>query len=47
VHNWSWTEAQVRVPLSLRDVLDGAGLSTGSMLALGAWDVRVLVRPIP
>ena len=46
VHNLGWSDVQLRVPSAMRDVLDGSDLPAGTMLALGAWDVRVLVRPI-
>ncbi|RKS75528.1 beta-galactosidase [Motilibacter peucedani] len=44
VHNWSWVPAEVRVPVVLDDALGGGALAAGDVLALGAWDVRVLVE---
>lgn len=44
VHNWSWEPAPVDVPVSVRDVLDGATTDPGGSLELGPWDVRVLVQ---
>jgi beta-galactosidase len=42
VHNWSWEEARVRLPVAVRDVLAGEQLAAGDELLLGPWDVRVL-----
>jgi beta-galactosidase len=44
VHHWAWGEATVRVPRALRDVLSDATFAPGDALALGPWDVRVLVE---
>jgi beta-galactosidase len=44
LHNWSWEEATVVVPVAVRDVLDDAGHGAGAELRLGPWDVRVLVE---
>jgi beta-galactosidase len=44
VHNWSWEPATVTLPAAVRDALTGADLDEGAELALGAWDVRVLVE---
>lgn len=44
VHNWSFTPAEVAVPAPLDDVLTPGRTVTGT-LALGAWDVRILVGP--
>ena len=44
VSNWSWEPACLQLPVSARDVLSGAVLTTGEELRLGAWDVRVLVE---
>ena len=42
VHNWSWTPVTVTAPTDLRDLIDaGAAYATGTMIELGAWDVRV------
>ncbi|WP_406444735.1 beta-galactosidase [Streptomyces sp. NBC_00631] len=43
VHNWSWEPTSVLAPVHLTDVLDGTTLAAGAALALGPWDVRVLV----
>jgi beta-galactosidase len=43
VHNWSWEPASVPAPVDLSDALTGAPVLAGSVLELGAWDVRVLV----
>ncbi|GAA3437584.1 beta-galactosidase [Kutzneria kofuensis] len=43
VHNWSWRPADVRAPVDLVDVLDGRSVPGGTVVALGAWDVRILV----
>ena len=42
VHNWSWDEARVPLPVAVRDVLAGEELAAGDELLLGPWDVRVL-----
>jgi beta-galactosidase len=42
VHNWSWDEAAVRLPVAVRDVLGEGTLAAGEELRLGPWDVRVL-----
>ncbi|MEU0408916.1 beta-galactosidase [Streptomyces griseorubiginosus] len=47
VHNWSWEAASVSVPADLSDVLDGTSVPAGSTLALGPWDVRVLITATP
>ena len=44
VHNWSWEPSAFRLPSSVRDGLSGQELKAGAELALGAWDVRVLVE---
>jgi beta-galactosidase len=44
LHNWSWQPASIRVPVRVRDVLDGRELAAGDELTLAAWDVRVLVE---
>ena len=44
VHNWSWDPCEMRLPVAVRDVLTGTTLDAGAKLALGAWDVRVLVE---
>lgn len=47
VHNWSWEAAHVSVPADLSDVLDGTSVPAGTALALGPWDVRVLITATP
>ncbi|WP_141207036.1 beta-galactosidase [Streptomyces griseorubiginosus] len=47
VHNWSWESARASVPVDLSDVLDGTSVPAGTALALGPWDVRVLVTATP
>jgi beta-galactosidase len=42
LHNWSWQETAVTVPVPVRDVLDGASYEPGTPVPLGPWDVRVL-----
>ncbi|MBC3764006.1 beta-galactosidase [Quadrisphaera sp. RL12-1S] len=44
VHNWSWTPAAVRPPVPVRDLLAAGSAPVGDEVALGAWDVRVLVE---
>ncbi|TYB64327.1 beta-galactosidase [Nonomuraea sp. PA05] len=44
LHNWSWAETAVTVPVAVRDVLDGSEHAAGAELRLGPWDVRVLVE---
>ncbi|MFF7287542.1 beta-galactosidase [Streptomyces griseorubiginosus] len=47
VHNWSWESARASVPVDLSDVLDGTSVPAGTVLALGPWDVRVLITATP
>ena len=42
VHNWSWDDAVVSVPVRARDALTGGTIAAGDELRLGPWDVRVL-----
>ena len=44
VHNWSWEPTSVTAPAAVRDVLAGTSTAAGGDVALGAWDVRVLVE---
>ncbi|NJP97554.1 beta-galactosidase [Nonomuraea sp. FMUSA5-5] len=44
LHNWSWEETAVPVPVAVRDVLDGTEHAAGTELRLGPWDVRVLAE---
>ncbi|MEV0405726.1 beta-galactosidase [Actinoallomurus sp. NPDC050550] len=48
VSNWSWEPVTVPTPAPVHDLLSGAALGAGAGLALGPWDVRVLIeREIP
>jgi beta-galactosidase len=47
VHNWSWEPTTVTLPGDVTDVVSGATVSQGGGLALGAWDVRVLIEDAP
>jgi len=42
--NWSWQPTGVRAPVGIEDVLGGDRIATGGQIALGPWDVRVLVE---
>jgi beta-galactosidase len=44
VHNWSWEPARAQAPVDLSDVLNDDSVPAGTVLELGPWDVRVLVR---
>ena len=44
LHNWSFTPATVRLPVALADALGAGRYAAGDDLALGPWDVRVLVE---
>ena len=44
VHNWSWDPVTLASPAAVRDVLAGSAIVAGGDLALGPWDVRVLVE---
>ena len=44
VSNWSWEPARVAAPADLRDLLSGQTIRAHEPVALGAWDVRVLVE---
>ena len=43
-HNWSWETVVVPLPAAVQDVLSGISYAQGTRLALGPWDVRVLVE---
>ncbi|MBO0985622.1 beta-galactosidase [Rathayibacter sp. SD072] len=45
VQNWSWDDAVVAVPFAAEDLHSGEPVAAGAELALGPWDVRVLVTP--
>jgi beta-galactosidase len=44
VHNWSWDSATFTLPVAVHDLLLRSDHHAGDELALGAWDVRVLVE---
>ncbi|XUL93676.1 Beta-galactosidase C-terminal domain [Streptomyces galilaeus] len=44
VHNWAWEPADCHLPAGVRDLLTGEPLAAGTALALGPWDVRVLIE---
>lgn len=44
VHNWAWEPSTFVLPAAVTDAIDGAELSMGESINLGAWDVRVLVE---
>jgi len=46
IHNWSWEPVRVAAPVDLADVLTRNPIRAGTDLALGAWDVRILFRPV-
>jgi len=43
VANWSWEPRSLAVPTEVTDALSDERIATGTPLALGPWDVRVLV----
>ncbi|OAH14509.1 beta-galactosidase [Streptomyces jeddahensis] len=47
VHNWSWEPTRVEAPVGLSDALGGTSVPAGTVLDLGAWDVRVFVSGSP
>jgi beta-galactosidase len=42
VHNWSWDETSVELPVAVIDLLGDAEYAAGASLSLGPWDVKVL-----
>jgi beta-galactosidase len=44
LHNWTWQESTVTVPVAMRDVLDDTKHQAGAQVRLGPWDVRVLLE---
>ncbi|MEV6155340.1 beta-galactosidase [Nonomuraea sp. NPDC052129] len=44
LHNWTWQETTVTIPVAVRDVLDDIGHEPGAQVRLGPWDVRVLLE---
>jgi beta-galactosidase len=47
VSNWSWEPTSVAAPVVLRDLLSDETIPEHGPIALGAWDVRVLVESPP
>jgi beta-galactosidase len=47
LHNWSFTPVDVRLPVAVTDATGPDMYQQGDSLSLGAWDVRVLVEPLP
>jgi beta-galactosidase len=47
VSNWSWNRTTVAAPMVLRDLLSGETIPEHGPIALGAWDVRILVEAPP
>ncbi|WP_433435520.1 beta-galactosidase [Nonomuraea sp. CA-141351] len=44
LHNWTWQETTVAVPVAVRDILHDTAHEAGAELRLGPWDVRVLLE---
>jgi beta-galactosidase len=44
IHNWSWEEVSLAVPVPVKDVLSDARLAASERLTLGPWDVKVLLE---
>ncbi len=44
LHNWSWEPAPCTVPVAVRDALGDDAFAAGETVALGPWDVRVLLE---
>ncbi|XVU21037.1 beta-galactosidase [Actinoplanes sp. CA-054009] len=44
VHNWSFTPAEIVLPGPAADALGPESFTAGAALALGPWDVRVLIE---
>jgi hypothetical protein len=42
--NWSWEQRRLTVPLEGHELFSGEPFKNGAALALGAWDVKVIVR---
>ena len=47
IHNWSWENADLQVPVPVTDVLDGTALAVADRLLLAPWDVKVLLETAP
>jgi beta-galactosidase len=45
VANWSWEPSSMSVPAASSDLLSGEQLDPASALALGPWDIRILIEP--
>ncbi|WP_417512288.1 beta-galactosidase [Microbacterium sp.] len=44
VHNWSWGLSEFTIPGPAEDVLSGERFSTGQIIQLDAWDVRIFAE---
>ena len=42
VHNWAWEPSEFTLPADVTDVVSGETFAAGSVVQLGAWDVRVV-----
>jgi beta-galactosidase len=42
LHNWSWDQAEVVLPMAVRDVVTGTSYAADQEVSLGPWDVKVL-----
>ena len=47
LHNWSWEDVGLHVPVPVTDVLDGGELAAADRLTLGPWDVKILLETAP
>jgi len=47
VANWSWDPRSLTVPSAVTDALSDERIARGAALAMGPWDVRVLVEDRP
>jgi beta-galactosidase len=47
VANWSWDPRSLTVPTAVTDALSDERIVQGAPLAMGPWDVRVLVEGEP
>jgi beta-galactosidase len=45
ISNWSWDEIQVPAPLTAHGLTSDEPVRAGELIALGPWDVTVLVSP--
>ena len=44
VHNWAWDPVGYRLPEDVRDLFTGEFFAAGTVLELGPWDVRLLIK---